>query len=164
MTRIVTAMSCGFCAVPVVKYNKFDDGDFHLNLIENYFTRLKYNNNVRAKNTNDFGILIQFGYFDELADKKKKKVPDHECGIKRLIHSQLESSVDLSICSKSSKREEQFLENTEQAFIRFNIRCENDVDGSFIAPWLGFILQKFSMKLSPHDYDRQSAWVIKWII
>lgn len=51
-------MSCGFCAVPVVKYNKFDDGDFHLNLIENYFTRLKYNNDIKAKNRNDFGILI----------------------------------------------------------------------------------------------------------
>ena len=58
MTRIVTAMSCGFCAVPVVKYNKFDDGDFHLNLIDNYFTRLKYNIDIKAKNTNDFGILI----------------------------------------------------------------------------------------------------------
>lgn len=66
MTRIVSAMSCGFCAVPVVKYHKFDDGDFHLNLIENYLTRLKYNNDVKTKNVNDFGILIQFGYFDEL--------------------------------------------------------------------------------------------------
>lgn len=45
--RIVTAMDCGFCAIPVINYQSFMNHDFQLNLVENYVLKLRYSKNIK---------------------------------------------------------------------------------------------------------------------
>ena len=61
-------MDAGFCAIPVIKFQAFMQSDYQLNLLENYLTRLKFSNNMEAKNKKDFGFLAQY-----TAIKKQKK-------------------------------------------------------------------------------------------
>ena len=53
-------MDAGFCAIPVIKYQAFMQSDYQLNLLENYLTKLKYSNDMKAKNQKDFGFLAQY--------------------------------------------------------------------------------------------------------
>ena len=57
--RLVAAMDQGFCGIPVLKYQKFDNDDFQLRLIENYLIKHQYFIDAKSKNINDFGILTQ---------------------------------------------------------------------------------------------------------
>lgn len=52
-------MDQGFCGIPVLRYQKFDDSDFQLRLIENYIIKNQYFIDYKSKNINDFGILTQ---------------------------------------------------------------------------------------------------------
>lgn len=52
-------MNCGFCALPVVKYDKNAKNDFQLNLLETYLIKLRYFKDMKSKNHKDFGYLMQ---------------------------------------------------------------------------------------------------------
>ena len=55
--RVVAAMDLGFCGIPIIKFTNFMQNDYQLNLLENYLIKLKYSNDMKSKNTTDFGFL-----------------------------------------------------------------------------------------------------------
>ena len=59
MTRIIASMKCGFCGIPISSYEKFDNSDFQLALVENYLFKLQYIHDLKSKNNDHFGILLK---------------------------------------------------------------------------------------------------------
>jgi hypothetical protein len=55
---IVFAKDCGFSIIPMQKFIGMNKEDFQLNLVENYLLKLRYSNDMKAKNDIDFGFLI----------------------------------------------------------------------------------------------------------
>ena len=52
-------MSEGFCALPIIEYDKFSKNDYNLNLLEKYLISLRYFNDMKGKNHQNFGYLMQ---------------------------------------------------------------------------------------------------------
>ena len=69
--KIVFSLSEGFCALPTTKYEKRSKNDFILNLLEKYLINLRYFKNMKDKNHQNFGYLLQV---NSLLKRKNKQI------------------------------------------------------------------------------------------
>ena len=100
---LVIAMHLGFCGIPITKFNKYDEDDFQLNLLEHYLLKLHLHKNMFGKNLSDFGYMLEKSHIE--MHKKKKTQRDMEAMNYSIVAGSDEDSEMMKIDSPAGMRE-----------------------------------------------------------